>query len=114
MIKSLRRKRCHKRRKVFRQVRIKKTNASEPLMKCRKNVSGVETGISRPCPAKEVKATPNEPFIGEDNMIMGSDYGHQDQSKEDGMVGVMRRKKSIAPAVIEKILCDNPRRFYGL
>ena len=52
--------------------------------------------------------------IGEDNMIMGSDYGHQDQSKEDGMVGVMRRKKSIAPAVIEKILCDNPRRFYGL
>ena len=57
---------------------------------------------------------PNEPFIGEHNMIMGSDYGHQDQSKEDGMVGVMRRKKSIAPAVIEKILCDNPRRFYGL
>ena len=26
-------------------MRIKKTNASEPLMKCRKNVSGVETGI---------------------------------------------------------------------
>jgi len=23
--------------------------------------------------------------------------GHQDQSKEDGMVGVMRRKKNIAP-----------------
>jgi hypothetical protein len=30
------------------------------------------------------------------------------------MVGVMRRKKSISPAVIEKILCANPRRFYGL
>ena len=30
------------------------------------------------------------------------------------MVGVMRRKKSIAPAVIEKILCDYPRHFYGL
>ena len=41
--------------------------------------------------------------IGEDNMIMGSDYGHQDQSKEDGTVGVMRRKKSMAPAVIEKV-----------
>jgi hypothetical protein len=26
-------------------------------------------------------------------------------------VGVMRRKKSLAPAVIEKILCDNPRPF---
>ena len=52
--------------------------------------------------------------LGEDNMIMGSDYGHQDQSTEDGMVAVMRRKKSITPAVIEKILCDKPRRFYGL
>jgi len=30
---------------VLRQMRIKKTNASEPLMKCRKNESGVETGI---------------------------------------------------------------------
>jgi hypothetical protein len=30
------------------------------------------------------------------------------------MVGVMRRKKTIAPVVIEEILCDNPRRFYGL
>ncbi len=27
---------------------------------------------------------------------------------------VVRRKKSIAPAVIEKILCDKPRRFCGL
>ena len=30
------------------------------------------------------------------------------------MVGVVRRKKNIAPAVIEKILCDNPRHFYEL
>jgi hypothetical protein len=30
------------------------------------------------------------------------------------MVGVRRRKKSISPAVIEKSLCDNPRRFYPL
>lgn len=52
--------------------------------------------------------------IGEDNMIMGSDYGHQDQSREDGMVGIMQRKTDISPAVIEKILSDNPRRFYGL
>jgi hypothetical protein len=37
-----------------------------------------------------------------------------DQSKEDGMVGVIRRKKSISPAVIEKIVRDNPRRFCGL
>ena len=30
---------------VIRQVRIKKTNASEPLMTCRKTSSDVETGI---------------------------------------------------------------------
>jgi hypothetical protein len=29
----------------LRQVRIKKTNASEPLMTCRKTESDVETGI---------------------------------------------------------------------
>ena len=29
----------------LRQVRIKKTNASEPLMTCRKTLDGVETGI---------------------------------------------------------------------
>jgi hypothetical protein len=29
-------------------------------------------------------------------------------------VGVRPRKKSITPAVIEKILCDNPRCFCGL
>ncbi len=30
---------------VLRQVRIKKTNASEPLMTCRKTSTDVETGI---------------------------------------------------------------------
>ena len=52
--------------------------------------------------------------IGEDHIIMGSDYGHQDQSREDGMVAVMRRKEDVSAQVVEKILCDNPRRFYGL
>ena len=45
---------------------------------------------------------------------MGSDYGHQDQSREDGMVAVMRRKENVPPQVVKKILCDNPRTFYGL
>ena len=37
-VKSLRGERCWKRRKLFRQVRLEETNASEPLMTCR-NVS---------------------------------------------------------------------------
>ena len=51
--------------------------------------------------------------IGEDNMIMGSDYGPQiDQRGWDGGCDAAKEKHSAA--VIEKILCDNPRRFYGL
>ena len=52
--------------------------------------------------------------IGEDNIVMGSDYGHQDQSKEDGMVALMRRREDLPTGVVEKILCDNPQRLYGL
>jgi len=47
-------------------------------------------------------------------MIMGSDYGHQDQSKEDGLVALMRGREDLPAEVVEKILGDNPRRFYGL
>jgi len=52
--------------------------------------------------------------IGEDNMIMGSDYGHLDQSREDGMVATMQRRADLPRTAVEKILKANPRRFYGL
>ena len=52
--------------------------------------------------------------IGEENIIMGSDYGHQDQSKDEGMVAIMRQREDLPALVVEKILCDNPQRFYGL
>ena len=53
-------------------------------------------------------------YIGEDNVIMGSDYGHQDQSKDNGMVGVMQRREDLPARVVEKILSGNPTRYYGL
>ena len=53
-------------------------------------------------------------YIGEDNIIVGSDYGHQDQSKDNGMVAVLRAREDIEPHVVEKILRDNPARYYGL
>ncbi len=53
-------------------------------------------------------------YIGEDNIIMGSDYGHQDQSKDNGMVALMRKREDIEPRIVEKILSDNPARYYGL
>lgn len=53
-------------------------------------------------------------YIGEDNMIIGSDYGHQDQAREDGIVGTIRRREDLTPEAREKILSLNPRRLYGL
>jgi len=53
-------------------------------------------------------------FIGEDHIVIGSDYGHNDPSKEPQFVKHMRAREDVAPAVVEKILCDNPRGLYGL
>lgn len=53
-------------------------------------------------------------YIGEDHIIIGSDYGHNDPSKEPEFVKKMRAREGLALAVVEKILCDNPRGFYGL
>lgn len=52
-------------------------------------------------------------YIGEDHMIIGSDYGHNDQSFEDNMAKVFRARSDVEGDVIEKILSDNPRAFYG-
>jgi uncharacterized protein len=53
-------------------------------------------------------------FIGEDKIIIGSDYGHNDPSKEPEFVKNMRAREDVAPAVVQKILCDNARGLYGL
>lgn len=53
-------------------------------------------------------------YIGEDHLVIGSDYGHNDPSKEPEFVKSMRARQDVASATVEKILCDNPRRLYGL
>lgn len=53
-------------------------------------------------------------YIGEEHLVIGSDYGHNDPSKEPEFVKNMRAREDVAPEVVEKILCDNPRRLYGL
>ncbi len=55
--------------------------------------------------------------ISEDNLMLGSDYSHQDQSKEHGFVQAIRdraAKGDITSAAAEKMLYDNPKTFYGL
>ena len=52
--------------------------------------------------------------IGEDNLIIGSDYGHHDQSWEPELVQAIRGRDDIPAAIADKMLCENPRRFYPL
>ncbi len=53
-------------------------------------------------------------FIGEDNVLIGSDYGHQDQSRDVGVVATLKAREDLSATTKEKILSANPRRFYGL
>ena len=53
-------------------------------------------------------------YIGEDHIVIGSDYGHNDPSKEPEFVKNMRAREDVSPAVVEKILSHNARALYGL
>ncbi|MFQ5684447.1 MAG: amidohydrolase family protein [Candidatus Binatia bacterium] len=53
-------------------------------------------------------------YAEEDNLVIGSDYGHADNASELSALRHLRDKGEVAPQVIDKILCANPARFYGL
>jgi predicted TIM-barrel fold metal-dependent hydrolase len=72
-------------------------------------------------------------YVGEDNLISGSDYGHHagqlptleansftnrlqggDPSADLALVGELRAREDLSRATTDKILQVNPRRFYGL
>lgn len=52
----------------------------------------------------------------EDNLLVGTDYGHADQSAELEALDIIEQRGAtgeIPAEVSRKILDDNPRRFYG-
>jgi predicted TIM-barrel fold metal-dependent hydrolase len=63
-------------------------------------------------------------YIGEDHLVVGTDYGHHtpgttdrlsaDPSAQVHLVSQMRGRDDISSATAEKILCDNPNALYGL
>ena len=53
-------------------------------------------------------------YAGEDNLVMGTDYGHADTTAELRALSTLREKSPADPRVIEKILDDNARALYGL
>lgn len=53
-------------------------------------------------------------YAGEENIVIGTDYGHTDASSEVDAITVFRRNGSISQAAKRKILDDNPRALYAL
>lgn len=53
-------------------------------------------------------------YGGEDNIVIGTDYGHTDNSSEVDAITIFRGNSSIGEAAKKKILDDNPRALYAL
>ena len=51
---------------------------------------------------------------GEDNLVMGTDYGHADTASELGALTTLRSESPVSPSVVDKILDGNARALYGL
>jgi predicted TIM-barrel fold metal-dependent hydrolase len=53
-------------------------------------------------------------YSGEDNIVIGSDYGHADTSSEIEALRNLKMKDELKQEVIDKILYDNPKALYNL
>ena len=67
-----------------------------------------------------VAVEPSEPYIaqflediGTDNIIFGSDYPHMDH-KPGVIRDFLTLEGNLSKQIIQKILWDNPQRFYGV
>ncbi len=53
-------------------------------------------------------------YAGEDNLVIGSDYGHADTATEIEALRCLKQQAKVPARVIDKILDDNARALYGL
>jgi predicted TIM-barrel fold metal-dependent hydrolase len=53
-------------------------------------------------------------YAGEDNLVIGADYGHGDTSSELNAISRFKAMEGLDPQVKRKILSDNRRQFYGI
>jgi hypothetical protein len=53
-------------------------------------------------------------YVGEDNLMIGSDYGHSDIATELQAVRDVGKAGEVSPEVARKIRDANPRALYGL
>jgi uncharacterized protein len=53
-------------------------------------------------------------YVGEDNIVIGTDYGHADSATEIYALQTIKKNSPVGPGIIEKVLDDNARALYGL
>ena len=53
-------------------------------------------------------------YIGEDHLLIGSDYGHNDPAEEKALVANLKAREDLAADRVDKILVHNPKEFYSL
>ena len=53
-------------------------------------------------------------YSGDDNIVIGSDYGHADTASELDALRNLKQTGELGAGVIDKILGDNPKALYGL
>jgi predicted TIM-barrel fold metal-dependent hydrolase len=53
-------------------------------------------------------------YAGENNLVIGSDYGHADTATEIEALRRLKENDAINPRTVDKILDDNARALYGL
>jgi predicted TIM-barrel fold metal-dependent hydrolase len=53
-------------------------------------------------------------YAAEDNLVIGTDYGHGDTSSELNAIARFKALDGLNDAAKRKILSDNPRRLYGI
>jgi predicted TIM-barrel fold metal-dependent hydrolase len=53
-------------------------------------------------------------YAGEDNLVVGTDYGHNDTATEIEALRYLRTQGEVSPTALSKILGDNAEVLYGL
>ena len=53
-------------------------------------------------------------YAGEDNLVMGTDYGHADTTAELEALSTLRKTNPVDSRIVDKILDDNARALYAL
>ncbi len=53
-------------------------------------------------------------YAGEDNFVVGTDYGHQDPSTELNALQILRERTGISDEQYRKVVDDNARALYGI